>query len=76
MKLEKETLYACIGLEAHVSDRVARFLTETKRGHARSIVQMQDCLSDEQLAAYAATRSSQSRERAQKLAAGYLVMLS
>jgi hypothetical protein len=75
-ELEKETLYGCIGLEAHVSSKVTRFLKETKQGHSRSIVAMQDCLSDEQLAAYAMTRSLQSRERAQTLAAGYWAILS
>jgi len=74
--LEKEILYGCIGLEAHVSSKVARFLEEKKRGYARSIVEMQDCLSDEQLAAYAEARSSESSERAQKLAAGYSSILS
>jgi hypothetical protein len=75
-ELEKETLYWCIGLEAHVSSKVTRFLKDEKRGHTRSIVMMQDCLSDEQLAVYAMTRSFQSRDRAQKLAAGYCVILS
>jgi len=75
-EVEKETLYWCIGLEAHVSSKVTRFLKDEKRGHTRSIVVMQDCLSDDQLAAYAITRSFQSRERAQKLAAGNWAILS
>jgi hypothetical protein len=75
-EVEKETLYWCIGLEAHVSSKVTRFLKDEKRGHTRSIVVMQDCLSDDQLAAYATTRSFQLRERAQKLAAGYWEILS
>ncbi len=50
--LEKEALYDCAGLEALVSSRVTRFLKDQKRRHSRSIVEMQDCLSEEQLAAY------------------------
>ena len=72
---EKEVLYDCVGLEALVSSKVMRFLKEKKRRHARSIVEMQYRLSEEQLAAYAASHSSQSRERAQKLAAGYSEIL-
>jgi hypothetical protein len=75
-EVEKETLYWCIGLEAHVSSKVTRFLKDEKRGNIRSIVMMQDCLSDDQLAAYAMTRTFRSRERAQKLAAGYWAILS
>ena len=75
-EVEKETLYGCIGLEAHVSSKVTRFLKDMKQGHFRSIVEMQDCLSDEQLAAYAMIGSSQSREKAQELAAGYWAILS
>ena len=73
--IEKEALYGCVGLEALVSSKVARFLNEKKQYHARSIVEMQYCLSEEQLAAYAVSHSSQSRERAQKLAAGYSKIL-
>mmetsp|Transcript_14286 Transcript_14286/g.20285 ORF Transcript_14286/g.20285 Transcript_14286/m.20285 type:complete len:178 (-) Transcript_14286:135-668(-) len=73
--LEKEALYMCIGLEALLSAKVTRALKERKRGYVHSIVEMQDSLSEEQLAAYAASHSSQSRERAQKLAAGYLEIL-
>jgi len=73
--LEKEALYDCVGLEALMSSKVARFLKEKKQCYARSIVEMQDCLSEEELAAYAASHSSQSRERAQKLAAGYSEIL-
>ena len=75
-EVEKETLYWCIGLVAHVSRKVTRFLKDEKRGHTRSIVVMQDCLSDEQLAAYAEARSSESSERAQQLAASYSSILS
>ena len=74
--VEEEALYKCVGLEAHLSGKVTRFLRERKRKYVHSIVEMQDSLSDEQLAAYAETQSSQSRERAQKLAAGYLEILS
>ena len=74
--LEKEAPYKCIGLEALLSAKVTRVLRENKRGHVRSIAQVQDSLSEEQLAAYAESRSSLSRERAQKLAAGYLEILS
>ena len=73
--LEKEALYVCVGLESLVSSEVMRFLKKQKRDHARSIVEMQYCLSGEQLAAHAASQSLQSRERAQKLAAGYLKIL-
>ncbi len=73
--LEKEALYDCVGLEALMSSRVMRFLKDHKREHSRSIVEMQDSLNDEQLAAYAASHSSQSRERAQQIAAGYLEIL-
>ena len=73
--LEKEALYDCVGLEALVSSRVTRFVREMRQGHASSIVDMQDSLSEEQLAAYAVSHSSQSRERAQKLATGYLEIL-
>ena len=72
---EKEVLYDCVGLEALMSSKVTRFLKEKKRRHARSIVEMQYSLSEEKLAAYAASHSSQSRERAQKLAAGYSEIL-
>ncbi len=74
--LEKEALYDCVGLEALLSEKVKIFVKENRRRYVHSIVEMQDCLSDEQLAAYAACHSSQSRERAQKLAAGYLEILS
>jgi hypothetical protein len=74
--VEKEILYGCIGLEAYVTSKVTRFLEEKKQGYARSIVEMQDCLSDEQLAAYAEARSSESSERAQQLAASYSSILS
>ncbi|KAL7435872.1 hypothetical protein ACHAXM_004942 [Skeletonema potamos] len=75
-ELEKETLYGCIGLEALVSGKVTAFVKEKKREHSRKIVEMQYFLSDDQLAAYAESRSLQTRERAQKLAAGYLAILS
>jgi hypothetical protein len=74
--LEKETLYGCIGLEALVSGKVTNFVKEQKREHSRSVVGMQYRLSDDQLAEYAENRSLQSRERAQKLAAGYSAILS
>jgi hypothetical protein len=74
--LEEEILYGCIGLEAYVSIKVTRFFKEKQREHARSIVEMQDCVCDEQLAAYAVARSSESIERAQQLAAGYSSILS
>ncbi len=73
--VKKEALYDCVGLEALMSSKVARFLKEKKQCYARSIVEMQYCLSEEQLAAYAESHSSQSRERAQKLAAGYSEIL-
>ena len=73
--LEKEALYDCVGLEALISSKVTRFSKEMRQGHARSIVEMQYYLSEEQLAACAASHSSQSRERAQKLAAGYSKIL-
>ena len=76
LDLEKEALYDCVGLEALVSSRVTRFVRAIRQGHASSIVEMQDSLSEEQLAAYAVSQSSQSRERAQQLAAGYLEILS
>ena len=72
---EQEALYDCVGLEALMSSRVTRFVKDQKQEHSRSIVEMQDYLSEEQLAAYAESHSSQSRERAQKLAAGYLEIL-
>ena len=74
-EVKKEALYDCVGLEALMSSKVARFLKEKKQCYARSIVEMQDCLSEEELTAYAASHSSQSRERAQKLAAGYSEIL-
>ncbi len=73
--LEKEALYDCVGLEALMTSRVTRFVTEMRQEHSRSIVEMQDYLNEEQLAACAVSHSSQSRERAQKLAAGYLEIL-
>ncbi len=73
--VENEALYGCVGLEAHLSSKVTRFLKDKKRGHARSIVEMQHFLNEEQLAACAMSHSSQSRERAQKLASGYLEIL-
>ena len=75
-ELEKETLYGCVGLEALVSSRVMNFLKKRKREHSRSVVDMQAYLGGERLAAYAANRSFESRERAQKLAAGYSEILS
>jgi len=74
--LEKEVLYGCVGLEALVSGKVTRFVKDKRRGHSRSIVEMQHHLGEEQLSAYAIRRSSESRERAQKLAAGYSEILS
>ncbi len=74
--VDKEALYVCVGLEAHLSSKVTRFLTEKKRGYTRSIVEMQHYLGEEQLAAYAMSHSSQSRERAQKLASGYFEILA
>ena len=74
--VDKEILYVCVGLEALLTSKVTRFLKEKKRVHTRSIVEMQHFLSDEQLAAYAMSHSSQSRERAQKLAYGYLEILA
>mmetsp|Transcript_1803 Transcript_1803/g.2847 ORF Transcript_1803/g.2847 Transcript_1803/m.2847 type:complete len:170 (+) Transcript_1803:88-597(+) len=74
--LEKEVLYGCVGLEALVSGKVTRFVKDKRRGHARSIVEMQHYLGEEQLSAYAISRSSESRERAQQLAAGYSEILS
>ena len=73
--LEKDALYDCVGLEALLSGKVKRFVKKRKRRYVNSIVEMQDCLSEEQLAAYASSHSTQSRERAQKLAAGYLEIL-
>ncbi len=73
--LEKEALYDCIGLEALVSSNVARVVREMRQGHARSIVEMQDYLSEEELAACAMSLSSQSRERAQRLADCYSEVL-
>ena len=69
-ELEKEVLYWCLGLEVLVSIQVTRLVREMKVEHSRSIVQIQDYLSDEQLAAYAMRSSLQSRERAHNLAAG------
>ncbi len=74
--VENEALYGCVGLEAHLSSEVTRFLKDKKRGHARSIVEMQHFLNEEQLAACAMSHSSQSRESAQKLASGYLEILA
>ncbi len=74
--LEKEALYWFVGLEAYTSDQVARFVKELRQRHSRSIVEMQDCLSERLLAAYAESHSSESRERAQMIAAGYWEILS
>ena len=74
--VEKEVLYECVGLEAHLSSQIARFLKEKRRRHTRLIVQMQDYLSEEHLSEYAESHSSDSKERAQKLAAGYSEILS
>ena len=74
--LEKEVLYECVGLEALISIQVMRFVKEKRRRHTRSIVEMQDCLSEDHLSAYAESQSSESRERAQKIAAGNLKILS
>ncbi len=54
-----------------VTSRVTRFVDEMRRGHARSIVEMHYYMSEEQLAAFAVSHSSQTRERAQRFAAGY-----
>lgn len=74
--IEKETLYKCVGLEALLSAKVTRALKERKRGYVHTIVEMQDSINEELLAAYAETKSLQSRERAQKLAVGYFEILS
>ncbi len=74
--VDKEALYGCVGLETHLSSQVTRFLTEKKRRYTRSIVEMQHFLGEEQLAVYAMSHSSQSRERAQKLASGYFEILA
>jgi hypothetical protein len=73
--VEKEDLYKFIGLENLLSRRLAHYLRDKKREHVRSIVKIQHMLSDEQLAACAMQGSSESRVRAQKLAAGYWVIL-
>jgi hypothetical protein len=75
-EFENDILYDCIGLEALVSRQVMRFLKERKREHVRSVVKMQHCLNDKQLAEYSMSRSLSSRERAQQIAHGYLVILS
>ncbi len=73
--VEKEDLYKCIGLENLLSTRLVYYIKDKKREHVRSIVKKQHMLSDEQLSACAMQSSSQSRERAQQLAAGYWVIL-
>jgi hypothetical protein len=73
--VEKEELYKCIGLENLLSRELMHYARDKKREHTRSIVKMQHMLSDGQLSACAMQSSSQSRERAQKLAAGYWVIL-
>jgi len=75
-EVDKEILYACVGLEALITSQVMKFLKVKKRQHTRSIVEMQYHLGHEQLAAYAEKSSLESRERAHKLAAGYLEILS
>ena len=74
-ELEEEILYACIGLEALVTKRVMKFVKEKRRWHSRAIVEMQAYLMGDELAEYAQNSSLESRERAQKLAAGYAKML-
>ena len=74
-ELEEEILYACIGLEALVTKRVMKFVKEKRRWHSRAIVEMQAYLMGDELAEYAENSSLESRERAQKLAAGYSKML-
>ena len=74
--LEKEALYWFVGLEAHISEQVTRFVKELRQRHSRSIVEMQDYLSERLLSAYAESHSSESRERAQMIAAGYWEILS
>ena len=74
--VEKEVLYECIGLEPHLTKQVSRLLKEKRRRHIHSIVEMQDYLSEENLSAYAIRHSSEMRERAQKLASGYLKISS
>ena len=72
-EMEEDILYDCVGLESFLSSQVMRFLK--KREHVRSVVEMQDYLNDKQLAEYTMSRSSSSRERAQKMAHGYTVIL-
>ena len=74
--VEKEVLYECVGLEPHLTKQVTRFVKEKRRRHIHSIVEMQDYLSEENLSAYAIRHSSEMGERAQKLATGYLKILS
>ena len=74
-EMEEDILYDCVGLESFLSSQVMRFLKERKREHVRSVVEMQDYLNDKQLAEYTMSRSSSSRERAQKMAHGYTVIL-
>lgn len=74
--VEKEVLYECVGLEPHLTKQVTRFVKEKRRRHIHSIVEMQDYLSEENLSAYAIRHSSEMRERAQKVASGYLKILS
>jgi hypothetical protein len=73
--VETEDLYKFVGLENLLSKEMMHYVRDEKREHVRSIVKMQHMLSDEQLAACAMQSSSQSRERAQKLAAGYWAIL-
>ena len=74
-EIENETLYDCIGLEALLSGKVLKFVKKKKREHSRSVVMMQYCMNQEQLADYSMSRSLQSLERARQLADGYSVVL-
>lgn len=74
--VDEETLYECIGLECLLSIEVMQLVKERRKRHPRSIVQMQHKLDQDQLAAYAISRSLESKERAQKLASGYFAILS
>ena len=75
-EVEDEILYECVGLEALITKRVMKLVKEKRHWHSRSIVEMQAYLRGDQLAEYAENSSFESRERAQKLAAGYAKMLS
>lgn len=77
-----EQLYECIGLEAFATKGLAQYVAETKRVHIHAVLQEQQLqklhgyCDMNKLASVSGVNSCWARERAQKLALGFLNVLN